>query len=111
MNQAPVVCPQCKNRFRIPIGQKKGMCPHCQASLIFEIITPPKRKRGQALPHYEEHLNRGVFTELIDTTIHKKSQDFHPPRVQDIAVISTLDPPEQLSRIEKSVDRLLRTRG
>ncbi|GEM_PF-3746214 len=109
MVQALVVCPQCGKKFKIPIVKKKGVCPQCHASLIFEVVNQPNRNMD--LGYHEEQINRKEFQEVVDETIYGKSQELHHPRVQDIAVISTFDPPRQLIHIEKSVDRLLRARG
>jgi hypothetical protein len=109
MVQAPVECPQCKKVFMIPIVTKKGVCPQCHASLIFERVNPQKANKDPG--YYTENIEKEKFREIIDEIIQDKSQETHPPRVQDIAVISTFDPPRQLSLIKKSVDRLLRTRG
>ena len=109
MVQAFAVCPQCGKKFKIPIVKKKGVCPQCHASLIFEVINPPNKKIDQEYP--EEYINREELQEVVDATIHEKSHELHPPRVQDIAIISTFDLPRPLVHIEKSVDRLLRARG
>ena len=109
MVQVFAVCPQCGKKFKIPLIKKKGVCPQCHASLIFEVINPPPQKIDQE--YHEEYINREALQEVVDATIHGKSHEPHPPRVQDIAVISTFDPPRPLVNIEKSVDRLLRARG
>jgi hypothetical protein len=109
MVQAFVVCPQCGKRFKISISKKTGICPQCYVSLIFEVVNPPAKKTGRGC--HEEYIAREELQEVVDETIIGKSQEPHHPRVQDIAIISTFGPPRQLVTIEKSVDRLLRSRG
>jgi len=106
MVQAFVACPQCKKKFQISIHKKTGICPRCSASLIFEVVNPPVKKTGQGC--HEEYIKGEELQEVVDETISGKSKEPHHPRIQDIAIISTFDPPRQLATIEKSVDRLLR---
>ena len=109
MVQAFVLCPQCGKKFKIPVSKKTGVCPQCHASLIFEVVNQPNKKMDGGC--HEDYINREELQEVVDETIHGHFQDPHPPRVQDIAILSTFGPPRQLVHIEKSVDRLLRSRG
>lgn len=109
MVQAFVACPKCGKKFKIPIAQKTGVCPQCHVSLIFELVDQPNKKTDLGYP--EEYINGEELQEVIDETIHDKSQEPHLPRIQDTAIISTFGPPRPLAKIEKSVDRLLRARG
>jgi hypothetical protein len=109
MIRSPVVCPQCGKKFQIPIDQKRGICPQCQVSLIFEVVNQANKKTDLGYP--ESYLNREKLQEIVDETIKDKSHEIHHPCIQDIAIISTFDPPRPLVHIEKSVDRLLRARG
>ena len=95
--------------FDTKLFKKKGSCPQCQASLLFEVVNQPASQTGQE--YHEEYITREELQEIVDGTIHEKSHEPHPPRVQDIAIMSTFDPPRPLVYIEKNVDRLLRARG
>lgn len=43
---ANVECPACNKSFDVPVDAKEGVCPHCNAELLFEdVIEEPKKDR------------------------------------------------------------------
>ncbi|MDD5502117.1 MAG: hypothetical protein PHH26_01490, partial [Candidatus Thermoplasmatota archaeon] len=45
---ATVECPACNKSFDVPVDAKEGVCPHCNAELLFEdVIEEPKKEKKE----------------------------------------------------------------